>query len=215
MTSRASPNALTPRRDDPGYRDAVEDFPDVDAYIEASEQWPAEIRALRPVLMAAGLEEQVKWGKPCYAHDDANIAIVQEFSDNLALMFFKGILLDDPAGLLEEVGPNSHAARRMMFTSVEDVESRAEIVTAYVEQAIAIEDAGTDVPPRSDEELAPELAERLADDPELAECFDELTPGRQREYNLHVSGAKQSTTRERRVDKIVPRILEGRGLRDR
>lgn len=193
----------------------MEDFPDVDAYLDACEQWPEEIGALRPLLLAAGLDEQIKWGKPCYTHDDANIAIVQEFSDNLALMFFKGILLDDPAGVLEEVGPNSHAARRMMFTSVDDVESHAEVVTAYVEQAIAGEDAGTEIPPRREEELAPELAERLAQDPELAACFDELTPGRQRAYNLHVSGAKQSSTRERRVDKIVPRILEGKGLRDR
>lgn len=193
----------------------MQDYPDVDAYLEASERWPAEIRALRRLLLAAGLGEEIKWGKPCYSHDDANIAVVQEFSDNLALMFFKGILLDDPAGVLEEVGPNSHAARRMMFTSVEDVETHADVVTTYVEEAIAVEEAGTEVPPRPEEELAPELAERLAEDPELAESFDELTPGRQREYNLHVSGAKQSSTRERRVDRIAPRILEGRGLRDR
>ncbi|MFA9431700.1 YdeI family protein [Egicoccus sp. AB-alg2] len=193
----------------------MEDFPDVDAYLEASEQWPEEIRALRPLLVSAGLDETIKWGKPCYTHGDANIAIVQEFADNLALMFFKGILLDDPAGLLEEVGPNSHAARRMMFTSVKDVETHADAVAEYVQQAIAVEDAGTEVPPRPDEELAPELAERLAGDPELAASFDGLTPGRQRAYNLHVSAAKQSTTRERRVDKIVPRILEGRGLSDR
>lgn len=193
----------------------MEDFPDVDAYLEACEQWPQEIRRLRPLLLAAGPDEEVKWGKPCYTHDGANIAIVQEFTDQLALMFFKGILLDDDAGVLEEVGPNSHAARRMMFTSVDDVEAHAEVVTAYVEQAIAVEDAGTPVPPRPEEELAPELAERLAQDPDLAEAFDELTPGRQRAYNLHVSEAKQSSTRERRVEKIVPRILEGKGLHDR
>jgi uncharacterized protein YdeI (YjbR/CyaY-like superfamily) len=190
-------------------------FPDVDAYLEASELWPVEIRTLRPLLLAAGLDEQIKWGKPCYSHDDVNITIIQEFSDNLALMFFKGILLDDPAGVLEEVGPNSRAARRMLFRSVEDVETHADVVTAYVEEAIAVEDAGTEVPPRPEETLAPELAERLAGDPELAETFDELTPGRQREYNLHVSGAKQTSTRERRVDRIVPRVLEGKGLRDR
>lgn len=193
----------------------MQDFPDVDAYLDACEQWPDEIRTLRPLLLSAGLDEDIKWGKPCYSHDDANVAIIQEFSENLALMFFKGILLDDPADVLEAVGPHSHAARRFMFTSVEDVEAHADIVTAYVREAIDVEDAGTDVPPRPDEDLAPELAERLADDPAFAESFDELTPGRQREYNLHVSGAKQSSTRERRVDRIVPRVLEGKGLRDR
>jgi uncharacterized protein YdeI (YjbR/CyaY-like superfamily) len=193
----------------------MQDFADVDAYLEACEQWPREIRALRPLLLAAGLDEGIKWGKPCYSHVDANVAIVQGFSDNLALMFFKGILLDDPAGVLEEVGPNSHAARRIMFTSVEDVETQADVITAYVEQAIAVEEAGTELPSRPEEELAPQLAERLAEDPELAEAFDRLTPGRQRAYNLHVSRAKQPSTRERRVDEIAPRILEGKGLRDR
>jgi uncharacterized protein YdeI (YjbR/CyaY-like superfamily) len=193
----------------------MEGFPDVDAYLDACEQWPDAIRTLRPLLLAAGLDEDIKWGKPCYSHGGANIAIVQEFADDLALMFFKGILLDDPAGVLEQVGPNSHAARRMTFTSAQDVATRADVVTATIEQAIAVEEAGIELPPRAEEELATELAERLAQDAELAASFDELTPGRQREYNLHVSGAKQSSTRRRRVDAIVPRIRAGKGLRDR
>ena len=118
----------------------MEHFDTVDAYLDASTQWPDEIRALRPVLLGAGLDEEVKWGKPCYSHDGGNIAIVQEFADNLALMFFKGILLDDPEDVLEEVGPNSHAARRIMFSSVEDVEAKADVVTAHVRQAVALED---------------------------------------------------------------------------
>jgi uncharacterized protein YdeI (YjbR/CyaY-like superfamily) len=193
----------------------MQDVPDVDAYLDAAERWPAEIRALRPLLLASGLDETIRWGKPCYASGGANVAIVQEFAEHLALMFFKGILLRDPEGVLEDQGPNSHAAKRMTFRSVDDVEQRADVVTAYVAEAIALEQAGTPLPPRPDEELAPELQERLASDPELAAAFDELTPGRQRAYNLHVSGAKQASTRARRVDGIVPRILEGKGLRDR
>ncbi len=193
----------------------MQDFHDVDAYIAASDQWPDEIAALRPLLLASGLDEHVKWGKPCYALGDANVAIVQEFADHLALMFFKGILLDDPADVLEDQGPNTHAAKRMTFDSVEQVEERAGTVRGYLAEAIAVEQAGTPLPPRPDEELADELANRLADDPDLAAAFEELTPGRRREYNLHVSGAKRASTRERRVDDIVPRILDGKGLRDR
>lgn len=193
----------------------MEDFADVDAYLAATERWPDEIRALRPLLLASGLTEVIKWGKPCYCHDDANIVLIQEFVDHLALMFFKGVLLEDPEGVLHDQGPNSHAAMRMVFTSVEEVEALAGAVTAYVEEAVAHERAGTQLPARSDEPLAPELADRLASDVRLAQAFDDLTPGRQREYNLHISEAKQSSTRERRIDKIAPRILEGRGLRDR
>ncbi len=193
----------------------MEDYPDVDAYLEASVQWPAEIKVLRPLLLDTGLTEVIKWGKPCYCLDDANIVLIQEFSDHLALMFFKGVLLDDPEGVLHDQGPNTHAAKRLTFTSTEDVEKLSDVVTAYVREAIAHEEAGTALPARPDEELAPELVDRLASDVELAEAFENLTPGRQREYNLHVSDAKQSATRARRVDNVVPRILSGKGLRDR
>lgn len=193
----------------------MQDFPDVDAYLVASTHWPDEIRALRSVLLGMGLSEEIKWGKPCYLHGDANIVLMQEFKDNLALLFFKGILLKDPDDVLEAIGPNSHAARRMMFTSVDEVTSRAGVVEAYVREAIEVEASGAEVPPKPDEDLAPELAERLADDPELAQAFDDLTPGRQRGYNLHVSGAKQSSTRAARVEKFVPKILAGKGMRDR
>lgn len=193
----------------------MEDVPDVDAYIGASETWPAEIEVLRPLLLECGLTEEIKWGKPCYTLDGANVVLIQEFSDHLALMFFKGVLLDDPEGVLHEQGPNTHAARRLQFSSTSEVEARADVVTAYVRDAIAHEQAGTELPARPDLELAPELAERLASDDELARAFEELTPGRRRGYNLYVSEAKQSSTRERRVDKIAPGILSGKGLRDR
>lgn len=193
----------------------MEDFPDVDAYLQASDQWPDEIKSLRPLLLDCGLTEEIKWGKPCYCLDEANIALIQEFSDHLALMFFKGVLLDDPEGVLHDQGPNTHAAKRIKFTSTEEVEALSDVVAAYVREAIAHEEAGTELPARPDAELAPELVDRLASDDELAEAFENLTPGRQREYNLHISDAKQSSTRERRVDKIVPRILSGKGLRDR
>lgn len=193
----------------------MEDFADVDAYIEASDQWPSEIKVLRPLLLDCGLTEDIKWGKPCYCLDDANIVLIQEFSDHLGLMFFKGVLLDDADRVLHDQGPNSHGAKRIKFTSIEEVETLADVITAYVHEAIAHERAGTELPARPDEELAPELADRLASDDQLADAFENLTPGRQREYNLHVFDAKQSSTRQRRVDTIVPRILAGKGLRDR
>ena len=193
----------------------MKDYADVDAYLADSDQWPDEIAAIRPILLSCGLHETIKWGKPCYCIDDDNVVLLQEFSDHLALMFFQGVLLDDPEGVLHAQGPNTHGPKRMKFTSVGDVEALAQIVTTYVDEAIHHARAGTELPPRPDEELAPELQERLADDDELAEAFNALTRGRQREYNLHISGAKQAATRNSRIDKVVPRILDGKGLRDR
>jgi uncharacterized protein YdeI (YjbR/CyaY-like superfamily) len=187
----------------------------VDDYIERSDMWRAEMTALRPILLNSGLTEDVKWAKPCYHLDGKNIAIVQEMNDFLALMFFKGALLDDPDGILEAQGPNSRSARRVRFTSVEDVERLAGPVAACLTEAVAVEAAGLDVGPAPEPELVAELRERLDHDPALEAAFSALTPGRQREYNLYFSSAKQAVTRLARIDKYAPKILDGKGFRDR
>lgn len=189
--------------------------PNVDAYIERSDTWPDEMAELRPVLLSCGLSEEIKWGKPCYSHQGRNIAILQEMNDFLALMFFKGALLKDPEGVLVDQGPNSRSARRIEFTSVDDVAARSATVAAYVGEAIDVEDAGLTVGPPPDLVLVDELQHRLDEDPALRGAFDGLTPGRQREYNLYFSGAKQAATRESRVEKYADKILAGKGFRDR
>ena len=189
--------------------------PKVDDYLARSTKWPEEMAALRPILLGCGLTESIKWGKPCFSHGGDNVAIMQEMNDFLSLMFFKGALLDDRAGLLRSQGPNSRSALRLELTSVEEVTDRAEAIRGYVADAIRVAEAGLSVGPAPELELVEELAERLAGDPELAEAFDALTPGRQREYNLHIADAKQAKTREARIDKCVPQILAGKGMRDR
>ena len=187
---------------------------EVDAYISGSRLWPDEVTELRAVLLGTGLTEDFKWGNPCYAHDGANVAIVQEFKDGLALMFFKGALLADPAGVLESQGPTSRSALRMRFTSVDDVRRLAGTVAEYVAEAVAVEDAGLKVGPPPELVLVEELQARLDEDPELQAAFDALTPGRRREYHLHISGAKRAETRAARAEQAVPRIFAGKGLRD-
>ncbi len=189
--------------------------PEVDDHIERSEKWPEEMTELRPVLLSCGLTEEIKWGKPCYSHEGKNIVILQEMKDFLALMFFKGALLNDPEGALEDQGPNSRSARRIRFTSVADVARLADTVKAYIDEAIAVEEAGLEVGPAPDPVFVDELRDRLDEDPELRAAFEALTPGRQREYNLYFSSAKRAETREARVEKYVEKILDGKGLRDR
>lgn len=193
----------------------MEHFEDVDEYLARSERWPDEVAALREVLLRCEVDEAIKWGKPCYVHEGANIALIQEFKDLLALMFFKGALLGDPEGVLEAQGPNSRSARRMCFRSVDDVTRLAPTVEAYVAEAIDVEASGAEVGPPPELDLADELRERLDADPALKRAFDALTPGRQRAYHLHVASAKRSETRAARVEKHVPRILEGKGPNDR
>ncbi len=140
----------------------MEHFADVDAYLERAELWPDEIRALRPILRKCGLAEEIKWGKPTYSHDGRNILILQEMKGFLAVMFFKGALLTDDAGVLHSQGPNSRSAKRMQITSTADVKRLAPVIRAYVDQAIAVEDAGLEPAPAEPIEHVPELHERFA-----------------------------------------------------
>ena len=188
--------------------------PKVDSFIGRQDQWVEEMAALQPILLESGLTPEIKWGKPCYAHDGRNIAIFQPMKGFLSLMFFKGALLDDPAGLLRSQGENSRSAKRLELTSVDQVTEQAEIIKDYVADAIEVEVQGLTVEPAPELELCEELADRLEADPELRAAFDALTPGRRREYNLHISDAKKAETREARVDKCAPKILAGKGFRD-
>lgn len=189
--------------------------PQVDAYIARARLWPRELAALRTVLLGCGLDEGLKWGKPTYMQAGRNIAILQEMKDHLALMFFKGMLMDDPEGVLQEQGPNSRSARRMVFTSVDDVARLRDTVARYVAAAMAVEDAGLAPEPAPERELVDELRHRLDADPALRAAFEALTPGRRREYNLHIAEAKRAVTREERVARCAERMLAGKGLRDR
>lgn len=189
--------------------------PAVDDYIARSDRWPAEMSGIRPLLLGRGLTEEIKWGKPCYSHDGRNIVIMQEMREFLALMFFKGALLSDPDGVLEDQGPNSRSARRIRFTSVEDVARLADTIGAYVDEAVDVEDAGLEVGPPPELVPVEELRERLDGDPSFRAAFESLTPGRQREYNLYFSDAKRSTTRAARIDRCADKIMDGKGLRER
>lgn len=189
--------------------------PALDEFFDSLENWGAEAKKLRTILRRCPLEEVLKWRKPCYAHKGDNIAIIQPFKNFLALLFFKGALLDDPDGLLESQGKNTRSALRLCFTSVKEVSASRAAIEAFVAQAIEVERQGLTVDAPSELVLADELRARLDRNKKLKAAFEALTPGRQREYNLFISGAKQAKTRAARVEKHVERILAGKGLRDR
>jgi uncharacterized protein YdeI (YjbR/CyaY-like superfamily) len=186
----------------------------VDRYIARSTKWPEEMAELRSVLLNAGLEEDIKWGKPCFSFDGHNIAIIQEMNDFLSLMFFKGALLKDKGKVLVEQGPNSRSAKRIEFLSLADVTRLKRAIKVLIKEAIDVEEAGLTVEPAPELVLAEELQMRLASDRNLKAAFEALTPGRQREYNLYISSAKQAKTRIDRVDAFAPKILAGKGFRD-
>lgn len=192
--------------------------PKVDAFIDRAEVWKDETIELRRIALDCGLTEELKWGKPAYTTSDgSNIVIIQGFKKYCALLFPKGTLLEDPMDLLVKVGPNTRSGRQARFTSVAEILDVESALKEYLQEAVDIEEAGLEVDMEAaDEVVAPEELERRFDEqPEFKDAFYDLTPGRQREYLLHFNGAKQSKTRTSRIDKVVDRIFEGKGLRDR
>jgi uncharacterized protein YdeI (YjbR/CyaY-like superfamily) len=183
------------------------DNPKVDAFVDRADQWQGEIKKLRSILLECGLDEELKWGKPCYTHSGKNIAIIQPFKPHCALMFFKGALLKDTHGLLRSQGENTQSAMRLEFTS--EAQIKKPVVKSYVKQAIAVEEAGlkVDFKAKRELELPAELTRILKQDRKLARAFDALTPGCRRAYVLYIAGAKQSKTRVARVEKCIPKIL--------
>jgi uncharacterized protein YdeI (YjbR/CyaY-like superfamily) len=185
--------------------------------VEARGAWQKEIDLLRSIALSCGLTEEIKWGKPCFTHEGHNIAIVQPFKRYIALMFFKGALLEDPSGLLVPPGPHSRAARQLRFTDLSQIEEARSLIETALRRAIEIEKAGLKVidDGRATPPVPEELAYKFKEMPALKDAFEALTPGRQREYLIYFGGAKQSKTRSGRIEKHIEKILAGKGLRDR
>lgn len=189
--------------------------PKVDVFVSRAKLWRGEIEKLRSILLDCGLEEELKWGKPCFTFEGKNIAIIQPFKAHCSLMFFKGALLEDTHGLLRSQGENTQSALRLEFTDEKKITKA--VLKPYVKQAIAVEQDGrnVDFPAKRELVLPAELTDMLKRNSKLAKAFHALTPGRQRSYVLHIKGAKQSLTRIARIEKCMPKILAGLGFNER
>ena len=189
--------------------------PKVDWYFSEAEKWQPEIKKLRTIILDCNLIEELKWGCPCYTFQKSNIVLIHVFKEYCALLFFKGALLNDANGILIQQTKNTQAARQIRFTNVREIVEMETILKAYIHEAIEAEKAGLEVKFKKNPEPIPEeLQKKLDEIPALKAAFDALTPGRQRAYILYFSGAKQSKTRESRVEKCMPQILNGKGLND-
>src|ERR1700693_3750298 len=179
-------------------------------------RWSALYAALRQLCLASGLNEELKWGQACYDLDGSNIVLIHGFKEYCALLFMKGALLKDPNGILIQQTENVQAARQIRFTNVREIVGMKLILKAYIKEAIEVEKAGLEVNYKKTSEFAipEEFQNRLDEAPGLKTAFEALTPGRQRGYILYFSAAKQSKTRESRVEKCVQQILDGKGLND-
>jgi len=190
--------------------------PKVDGFLRKTKKWREELQKLRMIILDCGLNEEVKWLHPCYTFNDSNIVLIHAFKEYCALLFFKGALLKDPKHILIQQTENVQAGRQIRFTNLEQITKMAPILKTYIREAIEVEKAGLKVKLKkvTDYKIPEEFQKKLDEDSALKTAFAALTPGRQRAYILYFSGAKQSKTREARVEKWMPQILNGKGLDD-
>ncbi|CAN7545781.1 YdeI family protein [Paenibacillus sp. LjRoot153] len=188
----------------------------VDEFYGKAKRWKDEFGELRRIIQECQLNEEVKWGCPCYTFQNKNIALVHGFKEYCAVLFFKGSLLQDANGVLIQQTENVQAGRQMRFTNVREITAMETILRAYIYEAIEVEKAGLEVNFKKNTEykIPEELQTKFEEMPTLKTAFEALTPGRQRAYILHFSDPKQSKTRVSRIEKYKQQILDGKGLQD-
>lgn len=188
----------------------------VDAYFANLQNWGKELLALRGIILDCGLTEELKWSVPVYSQNKKNIVTIGGFKENCVLSFFKGALLSDSEAILSRVSEHTQAIRLIRFTNVRDIVRLQPTITAYIYEAIEIENAGlkVDFTDRVSLPTPPELTEKFKKLPTLKKAFNALTPGRQRAYLMYFNDAKQSKTRTSRIDNCTTRILKGLGIND-
>jgi len=190
--------------------------PKVDWFFNKPGQWQQEYEKLRRIVLECDLTEELKWGCPCYTFEKRNIVLIHGFKEYCALLFVKGALLKDPKGILIQQTENVQSARQVRFTNVREIVKMKGTLKAYIREAIAAEQSGLKVSLKKTSKFAmpEEFKGKLDEVPALKKAFKALTPGRQRGYLLYFSQPKQSKTRQARVEKSVPQILNGKGLND-
>ena len=190
--------------------------PKCDWFFDKETKWKKEYGKLRTIALDCGLMEELKWGCPCYTYQNKNIVLIHGFKEYCAYLFFKGALLNDPEAILIQQTKNVQSPRQARFTNVKKIDKIEKTLKAYIYEAIEVERAGLKVKLKKTAEFAmpEEFQKRLNKNAALKKAFYKLTPGRQRSYLLYFSQAKQSKTREERIEKYSKHILAGKGLND-
>ena len=187
-----------------------------DDYYDGLTQWRDELNTLRVILKSTDLNEEIKWGGPCYTLDGRNVVGVGGFKSYFGLWFHQGALLNDEKKVLINAQEGkTRALRQWRMMSAKDIKPAT--IKRYLKEAMALAKEGKAIAPERGKKLVVPavLSKALGADKTANAAFKKLTPGKQREYADYVAEAKQDATKARRVDKILPMISAGKGLNDK
>ncbi|MEZ6096082.1 MAG: YdeI/OmpD-associated family protein [Pirellulaceae bacterium] len=190
--------------------------PSVDAFLESNDKWNAELRVLCKLVRSMGMDEAIKWGHPVYSVNGKNVVGLGSFKSYFGLWFFQGALMKDPDNVFVSGNEGKTIAQRQIrFHSIDELKPRK--LKAYLKEAIELAKAGKEIKPDRNRPLnvPPELAAAFKKNKKADAAFKKLSLGKQREYVEYIETAKREETKQKRLEKILPMIIEGMGLNDK
>jgi len=187
----------------------------VEEYIENSETFGNGLEILRQLMLSTDMQETVKWGIPTYTINNKNVVSISAFKNHFGAWFFNGVFLTDPHQLLYNAQEGkTKGLRQLRFTDRKQIDKS--IILAFVYEAIDNQRKGLEVKPIKKSLIIPkELADVLSKNDKLAGIFESLTKGKKREFAEYISAAKREETKHKRIEKIIPMILNNIGLNDK
>lgn len=188
----------------------------VDEYILKNEKWSELLQKLRRIILSTGLQETVKWRSPVYTVNNKNVVGIGAFKSYAGIWFFHGALLKDTQGkLINAQERRTIAMRQWCFQSAGEIDQK--LVKAYVVEAVQNQKKGKAIKPVRNKPLIipDELITSFKENPAVEKCFDRFTLSQKREYAEYIIEAKKRETKIKRIVKIIPMIVEGKGLNDK
>lgn len=184
--------------------------------MQNNEQWKEELEQIRCIINKLPLQKTIKWGSDVYTFNGKNVVSYGGFKNYFAIWFYNGVFLkDNDKVLINAQEGKTKSLRQWRFTSMAEINETK--ILKYLNEAIEIEKKGKKLDPEKFKKLDLPLlfSDLFREDKKLKKAFYQLTPGRQKEYILHINDAKQEVTQLKRLEKIKPMILEGKGLNDK
>jgi uncharacterized protein YdeI (YjbR/CyaY-like superfamily) len=179
-------------------------------------KWKEELDLLVAIISKAGLTGTIKWGTDVFTHKGKNVVGVAGFKEFFTLWFYNGVFLKDEQGVLyNSQEGKTKALRQWRFYAKSDIDEP--LILAYVQEAMQLVEEGKVHKP---EKLPPpavpdRLLELMEQDDALKGAFEKLSPYKQKDYIEYLSTAKRLETRQARLEKVIPMILNGQGLNDK
>ena len=189
----------------------------VTQYIIDKDKWTQELNFLRSVLLELPFEETIKWSAPVYVYKGKNIMGIAAFKNYCGLWFFQGhFLKDDEKVLVNAQEGKTKAMRQWRFYSLSEI--NPDLVKKYAFEAIQNSEEGKELKPKRNTKpliIPRELQSEFDSNDKLNNSFEQLTLSKKREFANYIIEAKREANKLKRLEKIIPMILDGVGLHDK